>query len=116
MLNNKKYNLPKEWALKYSKAKAAAKYRNQYWAFTPETWFDMWVESGVMVHRDRQQHGYCMIRRDPIEAWSPNNCMIIPRRLYFQITGYLLENPGAEWPTVNLRHNVIDYGDQDEIE
>ena len=47
-------NLPAPWNRYYSRAKALAKFRNEFWAFTPETWYDMWVESGVMQYRSNR--------------------------------------------------------------
>lgn len=84
----KKCNLPYPWNIKYSRAKALAKYRNEYWNFTPETWFDMWVESGVMKHISNKPQGYCMVKKDPIEAWGTHNAIIIPRRMLFKKFGH----------------------------
>ena len=58
----------------------AANNRGDYWNFTWESWIDMWTGSGVMEHYGRKIHQYCMARKDPIEAWGPDNCIIIKRR------------------------------------
>lgn len=65
----------------YSRAKAQAVYRNEEWAFEFASWIQVWTDSGVFEHRGKQPHQYCMVRPDPIEAWSPANCIIIPRRM-----------------------------------
>jgi hypothetical protein len=76
----KKYLLPHPWNIRYARSKCQAKYRREEWAFTPETWMRHWRNSGVMQHCTRRVHGYCMVRLDPIEAWGPHNCIIVPRR------------------------------------
>jgi len=76
----KKYYLPNPWNVYYARARCQAKYRREEWAFTPETWYRTWVNSGVMKHRMRQPHGYCMARMDKLEAWGPHNCIIVSRR------------------------------------
>jgi len=84
----KTYRLPSPWNTRYARAKALAKFRGEYWNFTPETWFDMWVESGVMQWCSNRAEGYCMVKKDPIEAWGPHNAIIIPRRMLFRKFGY----------------------------
>jgi len=64
----KKYNLPHPWNVSYARARCQARYRQEEWAFTPETWYRHWQNSGVMQYRHRRVHGYCMVRLDPIEA------------------------------------------------
>lgn len=76
----KKYFLPHPWNVRYARCVAQAKYRREEWAFTPETWMRHWENSGVMEHCTRKTYGYCMVRLDPIEAWGPHNCIIVPRR------------------------------------
>lgn len=93
----KTYKLPDPWNYRYARAKAQAKFRRDYWAFTPETWFDMWVESGVMQHCTNKIHGYSMVRKDPIEAWSPNNCIIVPRRRIIQEHSFQKRRTQKEW-------------------
>lgn len=81
---NKKYSLEYKWSVRYSRQQAQARYRKQEWAFTDKTWFKMWEDSGVMEHMGREPHQYCMVRLDPIEAWSPKNCIIVPRRMHLK--------------------------------
>lgn len=107
-----KYNIPREWGVRYSRAKALAKYRGEYWAFTHETWYDMWVESGVMHHMSNKPEGYCMVRKDPIEAWSPNNCIIVTRRNHFKKTWYEKQkNKKVDWQD---RHGVEGWNNDEE--
>jgi len=80
----KKYLLPHPWNVRYSRAKAQAAYFKQEWAFTPENWYKIWCDSGVMEHLGRLPHQYCMVRIDNIEAWGPHNIIIIPRRMHFK--------------------------------
>jgi len=84
--NYKRYNveIPPEERRKYSLAKAQAKFRQEEWAFTADTWYQQWIESGVMQHRGKQPHQYCMVRLDTIEAWGPHNCIIVPRRMHLK--------------------------------
>ena len=93
------YKIPTPWNKKYSYAKSQAKYRNQEWAFTDETWYELWEQSGVMEHMGRQPHQYCMVRKDEIEAWGPHNCIIIPRRMHLKKTAYtaIHHYPNAPW-------------------
>jgi len=96
----KKYNLEsKEWNRKYAMAKSQARYRKEEWAFTDESWYKMWKDSGVMEHMGVQSHQYCMVRKDPIEAWSPKNCIIVSRRMHFRKRMYesLHNYPKTDW-------------------
>ena len=99
------YHIPKDWAKKYSMAKAQSKYRKEEWAFDQDTWYQMWMESGVSEHSGRLPHQYCMVRKDIIEAWSPTNCVIIKRRMHFKKKAYVHFQgyPDAPWED---RHNV----------
>lgn len=72
--------IPDPWNVYYARARCQARYRREEWAFTPETWYRHWVNSGVMQHRMRRVHGYCMVRLDRLEAWGPHNCIIVSRR------------------------------------
>jgi len=89
----------------YSNTKAQAAYRGEEWAFTIETWLDMWETSGFKEHRGRQPHQYCMVRLDPIEAWGPHNCIIVARRMLLKKTCYeaMLGLPKSNW---QARHDV----------
>ena len=44
-------SIPSEDRTAYARQKAQAKYRRQEWAFTIDTWLDMWNTSGVKEHR-----------------------------------------------------------------
>lgn len=81
-------NIPYEWIKAYSNAKAQAKFQKQEWAFELETWYQMWEDSGVKEHRGNKPHQYCMVRKDPIEAWGPHNSIIISRRKGLQKQAY----------------------------
>lgn len=89
-LYNRKYSadFPYETRRLYSCAKAQAKYYKQEWAFTLETWWQFWDESGLWEHRGNRGHQYTMVRLDTIEAWSPKNCIIVPRRTMLRKNGY----------------------------
>ena len=78
------YKLEQEWNRKYAMAKAQAKFRKEEWAFDELTWYKMWKDSGHIEHMGRQVHQYCMVRKDPVEAWGPHNCIIIKRRKHFK--------------------------------
>lgn len=95
----KKYYLPEPFALRYARSKAQAKYFRQEWAFTPETWYKVWEDSGVKDHMGKQTHEYCMVRVDNTEAHGEHNCMIIPRRMYFrkQFYEYLANYPKTDY-------------------
>lgn len=73
--------IPQAWVKKYSVARAQAKFQRQEWAFELETWYNMWEQSGVKEHRGRKPHQYVMVRKDPIEAWGPHNCIIVSQRM-----------------------------------
>lgn len=97
------YHIPKEWAKKYSMAKSQAKFRREEWAFDQDTWYELWMNSGVVEHLGRQAHQYCLARKDTIEAWSPSNCIVIPRRMHFKKRGYVSFHnyPDAPWQDHN---------------
>lgn len=73
-------HLPQLWNRRYVLQRNQAKFRKEEWAYTPDTWYKKWFDSGVMEHHGRKGWQYCMVRKDPLEAWSPNNCVIITRR------------------------------------
>jgi hypothetical protein len=75
----KKYFLPHPWNVYYARARCQARHRREEWAFTPESWYKCWCDSGLMDLRDRKRSGYVMVRVDRIEAWGPHNCRIISR-------------------------------------
>lgn len=107
-------NIPKEWVRKYSMAKAQAVALGQEWAFELETWYDMWEASGVKEHRGPRIHQYCMVRKDPIEAWGPHNCIIVARRTHMRKHCYekmLKTVKTTEWTD---QHD-INYGKNDEL-
>lgn len=89
---------------KYARAKAQAKFRREEWAFTADTWYNMWLDSGVIEHRGRKPHQYCMVRLDTIEAWGPHNCIIVPRRTHMKKAAYeMLSGDKTDW---QRRHGV----------
>ena len=87
---NRKYeiDLPYEIRRVYSCAKAQAKFHKQEWAFSIETWWKFWEESGLWEHRGTKIHQFSMVRLDPIEAWGPHNCIIVSRRMLLKKNGY----------------------------
>jgi len=93
------------WHRRYARMKAQAKFRNEEWNLTPEEYMKMWEESGVKEHCGRQAHEYCMVRKDPIEAWSTNNCIIVTRRMHLKKCAYegFLQGPKSDWSD---RHGV----------
>lgn len=92
-------DIPSMERKKYSRAKAQAKFRKDEWAFTVDTWYKMWLESGVIEHRGKEPHQYCMVRLDPIEAWGPHNCIIVPRRMHLKkvIHDSLWSDKKSQW-------------------
>jgi hypothetical protein len=82
--NQKKYNLPNPWNKKYARCFAQARFRKEEWAFTPETWYQIWEDSKVKEQMGRGIHHYCMVRVDATEAWGPHNTIIIPRRMHMK--------------------------------
>lgn len=87
----KKYEMtiPKLWRDRYSRAQAQAKFRREEWAFSCDSWYKMWQQSGVAEHMGRELHQYCMVRKDTIEAWGPHNCIIVTRRMKFKRDAYV---------------------------
>ncbi len=106
-----KYDLGLIWNKKYSMAKAQAIYRKEEWAFDSKSWFDCWEKSGVMDHQGRQPHHYNMVRLDTIEAWSPNNCIIVTRRMHLRKRAYESFHsnivPKTDW---KRKHGVLKDG------
>jgi hypothetical protein len=80
----RKYNIPEPFNLRYSRAKAQALFRKQEWAFTDESWYKVWKDSGVMQHMGNESYHYCMVRAEDTEAHGPHNCLIIPRRMHYK--------------------------------
>jgi hypothetical protein len=92
--------LPYETRVIYSRARSQAKYRREEWAFTLESWWEMWQDSGVWEHRGPAPHQYVMVRKDNIEAWGPHNCIIVSRRLQLKKHAYELLHkygPPTDW-------------------
>jgi len=83
-MTHKKYNLPHPFNVRYSRARALARYYGQEWAWTPETWYRVWQDSGVAEHMGKQVHQFCMVRVENMEAHGAHNCIIIPRRMHFK--------------------------------
>lgn len=76
----KKYTqLPNPWNVFYARARSQALFRKEEWAFTPESWYKLWQDSGFAELKGRTRRGYVMVRIDRIEAWGPHNCRIIGR-------------------------------------
>lgn len=74
---NPRPKLPPPWGRRYIVKQCYARYLGQEWAFTHESWYQMWEASGVMHLYGRTMQGYRMVRLDPIEAWGPHNCKIV---------------------------------------
>jgi hypothetical protein len=77
--NRKFPDIPKIWVRKYNVKQCYCRYKKQEWAFTVYSFYDVWKKSGVMDKISRSPSGYCMVRLDPMEAWSPNNVKIVQR-------------------------------------
>lgn len=103
-----KYNgdIPLDARRTYSRAKASAVFRREEWAFTCDTWYEMWQTSGFWEHRGREPHHYCMVRLDPIEAWGPHNCIIVTRRQFMKKNGYENFVPGFPRARWQPKHDV----------
>lgn len=103
----KSYTIPQPYNYKYSRSKAQAKYHGHEWAFTDESWYEMWLESGKLEHMGTKVHQYCMVRLDEIEAWGPHNCIIITRRSHLKKQGYvnLRSYPDEPW----LPRHAVNY-------
>ena len=106
------YEIPTEWAKRYSKAQAQAKFRKEEWAFDQHTWYNMWMESGFAEHLGREPHSYCMTRKDTIEAWGPHNCIIIPRRMHLKKRAFV-EFHGYQDAPWEDRHDVRNKNDKE---
>lgn len=98
-------SIPSSDRLAYSRCKAQAKYRKEEWAFTIEDWLELWETSGVKQHRGSKPHQYCMVRKDPIEAWGAHNCIIVARRMHLKKQAYeqMWNVPKTDWQD---RHSV----------
>lgn len=91
-----------EWRRKYSTSRSQARFRQEEWAFTLESWYTMWKESGVMQYRGNRPHQYCMVRIDEIEAWGPHNCIIVSVRNHLKKHCYekmQKRGPTTDWET-----------------
>lgn len=76
----KKYHdVPTIWVRRYNVKKGFCKFQQQEWSFTHQSFYKVWKNSGVMDKISRSPGGYCMVRLDPTEAWSPNNVKIVQR-------------------------------------
>jgi len=75
----RKYFIPPPHDRQYARAKAQAKYRKEDWAFTPESWLKVWVDSGLINQKGHKGPAYVMIKLDKLEAWGPHNCKIVSR-------------------------------------
>jgi len=91
--------LENPWNRRYSRMKAQAKFHNQEWNLEPEQYMQIWEESGVKEYCGKEPHQYCMVRKDPIEAWSTENCIIVTRRMHLRKCAYegLHQVPKSDW-------------------
>lgn len=85
------------WQKRYENQMYQAIWRGEEWAFDPESWWWVWCQSGVIVHRSRRVQGYCMVRVDVLEAWGPHNSIIVTRRELFRRLAPMMR--GAPAPT-----------------
>lgn len=77
---NRKYpDIPVIWVRKYNVKRCYCRFKQQEWAFTLHSFYDVWKKSGLMDQISRSPKGYCMVRLDPLEAWSPRNVKIVQR-------------------------------------
>jgi hypothetical protein len=84
--------IPKEAASKYSNHKSNAAKRGIEWRFTPETWWQVWQESGRWEQKGVKHGGYVMARNwdgGPYAPWnvtiqlqSENLRTVMYRRIY----------------------------------
>jgi hypothetical protein len=77
--NRKFPDVPTEWVTRYNRKKVFCLWKKQEWSFTLHSFYDLWCKSGVMDKISRSPGGYCMVRLDPTEAWSPKNVKIVQR-------------------------------------
>ena len=82
--------LPDVWNRRYSVRRCQAKFRREEWAFTPETYMKVWLDSGRDKQCGRGPEDYCMVRIDATEAWGPHNTMIVQRKK--QLTKLIFDN------------------------
>jgi hypothetical protein len=72
--------IPSDWRLRYSRARAQAKYRKEQWEFNIETWYGFWQSSNQSEKLGSKLDGVVMVRLDKNRAWSIDNCIIVSRR------------------------------------
>ena len=81
MDNRLKYpkEIPSLWRLRYSRAKAQAKFRKEEWGFNIETWYGFWQASKQADKIGSKLEGVVMVRIDRNKSWNINNCIIVSR-------------------------------------
>lgn len=89
--------IPTQWRLRYSRAQAQAKYREEAWQFDIHTWYQLWQDSGVMHRIGSRLEAVNMTRIDNQGAWSRENCIIVSRRVQMHKLGK--DNFGKMGPT-----------------
>lgn len=79
-MTHKRYPLMTNiWRLRWLRHKAQAKHRGEPYEFTYQSWRAVWQESGKQDKMGRLSHQYTMVRRDPTQAWRPDNVKVIQR-------------------------------------
>lgn len=105
---HRKYHLPDPYSTRYARSASQARFRGEEWAFTQDTWYKVWQDSGVIAHMGRGVHQYCMTRVDNLEAWGPHNVIIIPRRMHFRkmLYEYVMKFPRTDYDPVRHGYYV----------
>lgn len=95
MMHKRVSQLPDLWNRRYSVARCQARFRREEWAFTPETWYATWCDSGRAEQCGPKPDDYCLVRVDRTEAWGPHNCIVVQRRK--QLRKLLINSTHRRW-------------------
>lgn len=71
--------------LAWCRQKAQAKFRNEEWDMTFETWWRLWQP--LWSERGMGTDNYCMTRQDDDLPWSESNVLLIQRWHYLSNQG-----------------------------
>jgi len=63
----------------WAKHRSQANYRGEAYELTFEDWQTIWADPELFLRRGRKPDDVTLTRRDPEQAWSLDNCVVMTR-------------------------------------
>lgn len=92
----------------YLRAKAQAKFREEFWDLTFDQWWHLWTSSGQWHNKGKAADEYCMLQRNTDLGWTVDNAYIATREEHFKTQRQRRKQHTAqpEWDSRDLRFRV----------